>query len=90
MSRPTGIVRAMMDGYVKIGGFYDTGQIALLQSVFDASGIDYLILDEYTSGLFGPFFPNCGVRILVAEADLDRVETLMAGEEAPDSPEIDP
>lgn len=90
MSRPRGIVRAVMDGYVKIDGFYDAGHVALLQSVFDAAGIDYLILDEYTSGLFGPFFPNCGVRILVAEDDLGRVETLMAGEEAPDSPEIGP
>ena len=80
----------MLDGYAKIGEFFSAGQVAVLQSVFDAAGIDYLILDEYSSGLFGPFFLNRGVRILVAEDDFGRAKTLMAGEEAPDSPEIGP
>ncbi|MDK1021250.1 MAG: DUF2007 domain-containing protein [Candidatus Hydrogenedentes bacterium] len=90
MPRPAGIVTIIMDGYAKIGEFYGAGQVAVLQSVFDAAGIDYLILDEYASGLLGPFLLGHGVRILVAEGDFDRAKTLMAGEETPDSPEIGP
>ena len=54
----------------------DQGELAILQSLFDANGIEYLLQHEHFSSLY----PGCSAllcRVLVDDVDRERADVLL-------------
>ncbi|MFO0706111.1 MAG: DUF2007 domain-containing protein [Nitrospira sp.] len=54
----------------------DQGELAILHSLFDANGIEYLLQHEH----FGSLYPGCSAllcRVLVEEIDWERADILL-------------
>ncbi len=55
----------------------DLGELALIKSLFEANRISYVLQHEHFSSLY----PGCSAllcRVLVADTDRDRAETLLS------------
>ena len=55
----------------------DMGELALIKSLLEGSGIPYIVHHEHVGSLY-PGVPFLSGRVLVAEAERDRAETLLS------------
>lgn len=67
-------------GLVKLVELYDEGQLALIKSLLEGSGIVYFVQNEH----FGSLYPGVALPfntrvVMVDESDVGRAQTLLGG-----------
>lgn len=60
----------------KLAELNDIGELAMIKSLLEGSGIPYVIHHEHVGSLY-PGVPFLGCRILVEDSQLARAETLL-------------